>query len=674
MTGITKIVVRHWKLLLAWNTVLLVLTAANIKLTPKEWTSKAELILPNVTSNLNADLGKLGNLKDSGVVFSQQLNPLKILSSIATSNEVITKVWEADPEKGLYKLKDFKGLFHVSPESESTVISVTVNGSSPEIATQRGNTFIEKFQQRLQELRTQQAMEQSEFIQTEVKEAHNKLLRSQTTLAEFKRSANLVSSEDQTKNLIVNINTLDAAKAQVLAESTSNKELAKLLSNRLNLTPSEAMRSVRLQENKEYQSIRQKLSEVEGSLTSAQVKLTNDHPIVKELLVHRQVLVRQLQQNISESTGNVAGVNTKIGDNTASLIRQLVLTESEATAMQKKAELLQSQVDNLRKTLKSFPSQQAQLQELQSQYEIAAGVYNGLVAQAKQAKLGAFSAYPTVQVLDQFTVEPQVSSPKVKLIVLGAIIASAFSSIAIVLFMENRNPLLNSRDIQRTKIPVLGSISPIKGLALKIQQHVGEDIEFQRLASSVSLMQLEKARLMIASATSGEGKTIITVGLANALINLGFRVLVVDGDFRKAQLSRYLNHQRRREQNLQLMVVNIRPGLDLLTPTVDLDKVSEFVARGRFEECLSVVQDSGNYDYVLVDSASINMTSETTLIATAVSNVLFVVRPGVSDRNPFNNSIEQLTRHKATIVGLVVNGVETNTQGYLYDSQTVESN
>jgi len=55
--------------------------------------------------------------------------------------------------------------------------------------------------------------------------------------------------------------------------------------------------------------------------------------------------------------------------------------------------------------------------------------------------------------------------------------------------------------------------------------------------------------------------------------------------------------------------------------------------RGSFEQCLKVAQDSGCYDYVLVDSAPVGLASETNLMGT-VRNVLFVVRSGTSDRYP----------------------------------------
>ena len=666
MNRIAKIAIRHWKLLLAWNILILGITAINIKVAPRVWSSQAQLILPNVTNDSDADLGKLGSVRDGGVVFSQQINPLNILSSVAMSDRVIQEVWQNDPEKADFsRLSNFKKLFEISPEKESTVISVSVEGSSPELAQQRANGLIKAFRDRLQELRKDEAQQRSQFMQDEVKQAYQKLFKTQKNLSEFKQKTNLVSSEEQTKEIVSTINALETEQAQTMAQAQEFQSKAKMLSARIEMSPSTAINSVKLKENKEYQLFRDKLSEVEVALVEARGKLTNSHPQIQELVYQQRVLRSQLRQYLA-STTSVAGVQTSVGQNTAALTEQMILAESEAFGMLKKAEQLQPTIDNLVKTLNSLPQKQATLLELQRQYDIAEGVYNGVVAQAEQAKLGSFSAYPSVQVLDQPIMDTKPVGPKLRLMLLGALLACGFGSAAIILFSENRDPLLSPKDIVQTNIPVLANIPYIKNINGKLEQKLGGEIEFQRLASAVSLMQLSSGRLMIASATTSEGKTTATLGLANALINLGFKVLVVDGDFRKSELSQSLGCQPQTILDSRFIHKKIRPNLDLLSVNITEDKISEFVARGEFEQHLNFVQTNDNYDYVLVDSSPVTLTPEAALLAKVIINVLFVVRSTTSHRNYFCDSIEQLTRHKAEIAGLIVNGVETRGQAYMY--------
>jgi capsular exopolysaccharide synthesis family protein len=666
MNRIAKIVIHHWKLLLAWNVLVLGVTAINVTTTPKVWNSQAQLILPNITSDSDADLGKLGSFRDGGVVFSQQINPLNILSDIAMSDDVVNQVWQNDPEKDEFsRLSNFKKLFEVSPEKESTVISVSAEGSSPELARVRATALISAFRDRLTELRLDEAQQRSQFMQPEVKQAYKKLFKAQKALSEFKQKTNLVSSEEQTNKIILAINTLKTEQAQAIAQAKAAQATVQTLSARVNMSPGAAVNSVRLKEYKEYQLIRDELSKVEVELMESLGKLTSNHPQVQNLQYQRGVLRNQLDGFIGAKS-DPGAINKIMGENTANLAERLIVAESEAVGMLEKVGQLQPQIDKLNASLNSLPQKQAKLLELQRQYDIAEGVYNGVVAQAEQAKLGAFSAYPSTQILAKPLLNTKPVGPKLRLMILGALLASGFGSAAIALSLENRNPLLSPKDIVQTNIPVLASIPYIKNINVKSERKLGGEIEFQRLASAVSLMQLNSGRLMIASATTSEGKTTTSLGLANALLNLGFKVLLVDGDFRKSELSQSFGYQIKTQFDSRFIHNNIRPNLDLLSVNIAEDKISEFVARGEFEQHLNYVQSNKSYDYVLVDSSPVTLTPEAALLAKIIAKVLFVVRSTSSHRNYFCDSIEQLTRHKAEIVGLVINGVETRAQGYMY--------
>jgi uncharacterized protein involved in exopolysaccharide biosynthesis/Mrp family chromosome partitioning ATPase len=668
MNRITTIAVRHWKPLLGLNVILLAIASYAALSVTKVWTAEADVILPNTTSELNADLGTLGQITGgNGVVFSQQLNTLKILSSIMTNDDTLKPVWEKDPEKELYsRLSIYKSLFEVSPKAESTIISLSVNGSSPEVARKRAVAFIEAFQQRLDELRKDDAKKRSQFMEKELEQARRNLQQAQTELAKFKESSNLVSSEDQTKEIVTSINTLNNEKAQALAQSQASEVKVKELGSQLELTPNQAVRSLSLGENQDYQFVRQKLSEVEAALVETRGRFMDEHPKVQDLLFQRDRLRRKLDEYITQAAANTAGVNTTIGENSAALIQQLILAKSDARSLKQQAAQLENQMDKLNAELKSFPAKQERLLELQRQYDTANGVYNGLVAKVQETKLNTFSSYPSVQVLKQPNVDPKPTGPGRRPIAVGAILGCVFGSIALALYLENRNPLLSPRDLQAKDMDVLVSIPRFKQLARGVDPRFDTAIEFQRLASTVSMMTLKNHRLMIGSSTFGEGKTTVTLGLARALVNLGFRVLIVDGDFRKAELSQRLGYSQQVTLDSKLMPVPVSPGLDLLPTKPQKNEIMEFVARGGFEQCLSAAQAAGNYDYVIVDSAPVGLTSEAALMATVVPDVLFVIWPGVSNRNPFNYSLDQLIRYNAQIPGLVVNGVESRTEGYLY--------
>ncbi|MBW4615378.1 MAG: P-loop NTPase [Desmonostoc vinosum HA7617-LM4] len=666
---------KYWFYLLSLNIVIWILIVLIDRIFPRTWTSAAQLILPDTTTNLDASLGTLGQLKDQGISFTNELNPLNVQTSIITSDDVIRPVWLSDPEKDKYRsLESYKKLFKVKPVDLSTTIQLKVTASLPELAQHRAESLINSYQTRLNKLRQGTALSRQQFNQPQIKQAEENLLLAKNRLADFKQATGLVSSEEQTTNLVEAIKTLRTTQAQVVAEAQARATRSTELSQKLRLTPQLAMNSLRLAQNKEYQVLRQKLSEVNSDIALSRGVFTEKHPNLISLLQKRQELVTALNRQLVIVVTKAEGLDTSFGGNnfkeaTMDLIVDLVQVSSESQALQKQATIIQNQIQKFETELRAISNQQAQLSDLQRKYDFAEGVYKGIFAQLEQSKISAFDAYPNVQVLDQPTVDFKPTSPKRSLMFIGGVLASIFGSLALIYFLESRNSRLKQKDLQDIQLPILGRIPIFKSSNLKFTE---TEIPFQWLASTISLMELENQRLMVTSSTPGEGKTKVTLELAKALVLLGFRVLIVDGDFRKAKLSRDFGYTVRSQTDTSVKPLQISPGLDILPAIPQANhKEVKFIARGGFEKHLNAIQTAGNYDYVIVDSAPVSSTSETALMAKAVTNVLLVVRLEVSDRYMVQETLEQLMRHNAHIIGLVINGVEPRTDRYVYKQENL---
>ena len=670
MNRVSKIATRHWKYLLGFNLLVATGMVGAIAKSQKVWTATTKLILPDTSSHLEANLGTLGSIKNSDPNFSATVNPLKVQAAILTSDALLERVWANDPEKSKFPNPlGYGKLFNVAPQEQSTIILMSANGSSPELALQRAIALSKAYQQRLNELRQANGMEREQFSQNELEQAKARLSQAQTALARFKESAGLANSEAQIQGLVTSINNLVTAQAQAQAQARAGESRVEVLSNRLNLTPTEAIQSLALGENKDYQFVRTKLSEVEANLVQLRSTYTDDYPKVRDLLSQRDELQRQLQRYIIQ-VATSKRIDTTIASDAqgrAVLIQQLILAQSEASAQQRQATQLQLQIEKLNKNLNSIPANQARLQELQRQSDIAEGVYKGLIAQVQQNNLDSFNAYPNIQVLDPPTVDSKPVSPKMSLMIINALLASIIGSITLVLLLERRNPLLSPKDLQGITSSIVVTIPWIKQSGADLVPIQETEVEFQRLASAISLQSLKDRCLLVTSAIMGEGKTTVTLGLATALVDLGFRVLMVDGDFRQAALSRRLVGYMH-DLNTPGQPVQIQPSLDLLPTLPKQGKIVELVRQGRFEQVLAAAKSFGEYDYVLVDSAPVSLTIETALMAAVIPNVLFVVKPGTSYRNSVNYSLDQLAQHHAQILGLAINGTETKSRSYPYRS------
>ncbi len=640
MNKITAIAIRHWKPVILWNLLVVSLTAYIATVTPRMWNATAQLTIPATNGNLDASLGILGSFrKDASGISAISDSQLQMQKSILTSDTLMEKVFGADSQNNEFdSLPEYKSLFEISIDENSRIITVNTKGFSPESAKLRTNNFIILYQQRLKELRQQNRLSKREFSAVELEDARNNLMSAQQDLAEFKQSSALVDAEEQTKAIVTTIDNLTKAQLEALSQVEYNQNRVNTLSNLLSMSSNQAIRSLSLGENRDYQFMRGKLAEIKANLSSLRAKYTDNHPAVRELLQQEQVLSNRIQKQVKQ-TGGGTPIDTTVsgeGEGRAGLIEQLILAETEASGQHKRAQLIQNQINQLKNNLNSIPQQQKRLLELQRSVDVAEGVYKGLVAQVQQTNIDVFDVYPNVEILDSPRANNSPISPKKSLMILNALLAGITGSLALILLLERRNPLLSPQDLKDMKFPMVVSIPRLQNAELTSDDDDDEkQVKFQRLASALSLQPLNNRHLLITSAMESEGKTTVTLGLAKALVDLGFRVLVVDGDFIRAELTQNLGFTQ--ELNITNEVISIAPNLDLLPTTPRSGKIVKMVSEGRFQQALADAESHSKYDYVLVDTAPVSATTATALMTAQIPNVLFVVKPGMS----FSNSVSR---------------------------------
>ena len=727
-----NVIRRHRKSLIVLNFLIIVMTVLSATvladvLSPPVWKAKAKFNVPNSGGNLSADLGTLGSIKDSSTGFSKEVNPLEIQSTIITSDAVINKIWQQDPQQADFPaLKIFKNLFTVELLPQSTVILLEAQGSSSELALARANQLAAAFQQRLNELRYSDADSRQSFSQSELQKAKDNLFQAEQELSEMRRVTGIVDSNAQAQQLISSINQLRTQLTVLQSEAEASQTKAEIAASQFDTTPEKAVQSLKLAENQEYQEVRQKLAQTEIELSDARSKYKDSSPQVQELVFQREQLDQELKQKIKKILPNTNSqdLDLTLGSNVSTkrldMIAESITSQTNSKGLQQQTIQIQNQIDELTDELNNISTNKAELIELERKHNIAEGVYKGIVAQTSRAKIDNFNSYPNVQLIDGPVLDPVPEEASKKLIVLGGLLASAFGSFSLVLFLESSSPLLSPKDIMLLELPILYSLGRLKQPYLNWNRTpqlkpseensdlfrsqntsnttlylpssitreltdnpqlindsdysaISDDLtkrEFERLATVIRSLTLDNHRLMITSAIAGEGKTTITLGMAIALEKLGFRVLLVDGDLHKASLTKHLgvtSATKPSEKIVAREIVKFGCGLDLIPAQVLPEEESaQFFARGNFEQYLNRLQSKGNYDYILVDTPPINLTSESMLMVPIVGNVLFITKPGYSDRHSVMDSLDQLRLHKAKIQGLILNGVDSSSNSYRY--------
>ncbi len=361
---------------------------------------------------------------------------------------------------------------------------------------------------------------------------------------------------------------------------------------------------------------------------------------------------------------------------------------------------LESQLKGLNNALqkasdkvKQAPELQEVFQELKRQQAMKESTFQFLLSKVRDFKMSQAQEATPWQVLQPAPLPGSPISPNVRRSVTVALVAGFLTAIATALILD----LLDQRvkrveEIKElTRVPLLGLIPTVgqpfvqlhdqeEVTPLKGNSYYYKDSSFTEAIRGLAinlryLMTGNNAGkvLAISSSRPSEGKSTITYNLGLVLAELGFNVLIVDGDMRKPTIHKLTNKSN--ETGLssvissnQSYVEMIEKGklekLDILTsgptppnPVALLDSV-------KFEQLINQWRD--DYDYVLIDTPPLGIGADTVTIANKVDTVLLSIGMEKVTRKMITNSMETLLSNQVNVGGTIVNMIDSKHDYYNY--------
>jgi Mrp family chromosome partitioning ATPase/capsular polysaccharide biosynthesis protein len=215
-------------------------------------------------------------------------------------------------------------------------------------------------------------------------------------------------------------------------------------------------------------------------------------------------------------------------------------------------------------------------------------------------------------------------------------------------------------------VPVLASIPKISlpdGDRLPPWMFTPSAFEQVRLLRVQLAMAVQRPVIMITSAGAGDGKTTLVAALAAAFAEGGGDAIVMDLDFRKPSLAGVLgldpDTQYTAGADGASGVLVPAPGLPrvkLLPVPIGGDPTPDEII-GRLPGLIAQARRAA--DCVILDTAPVTQVSESLRISTMAESVIFVARPGQTDRELLVRAWDLLARSGAHPAGVVLVGTST---------------
>jgi len=528
------------------------------------------------------------------------------------------------------------------------LIDITVTHRSPVMAEKIAELLVQEFVTWNFEAQRDAAEVARRFLLDEATRLRAKLEQSEQALQSYKEQNEAVSLED-TQNI-----TVEKLKELNLRVTTAKAERLKLESDYAETTsgnyrsPDELLNVPAIANTPAVADLRKSISEKEAHLATLKERYKSEHPKFIEAASELQNLRKALEQAI-----------LKARDVLGSSYHAAMLTESKLDAA-----LRQQQKAALELNKISIP-----YAVLTRDTEADRALYNSVLSRLKETDVTANIAQNPVRIVARpFLPDQPVSSKRNLALALGLLMGLACGSgIALV---SNRSlntfhqaeALLGVRSL--SEIPRLRAARVEAKPALLEHDPAAED-SFRNLRSSLLLVQQAKSRrtLLFTSAHPGEGKTFCAVNCAISFAQLGLKTLIVDADVRQSDLAQWFFPEA--PPTGRILRTDV-PNLSAVFADKAHANSQEFVPGLTFEQLMR--QAVGTFDRIVVDSAPVNLVSDTLLFARHVQSVCLVIHAGKTPAEDVIRAAQRLSEAGAAPVGFVWNQVR-GARRYYYAKQ-----
>lgn len=187
-------------------------------------------------------------------------------------------------------------------------------------------------------------------------------------------------------------------------------------------------------------------------------------------------------------------------------------------------------------------------------------------------------------------------------------------------------------------------------------------------------------KIIVTSASPGEGKTTTCLNLAIAFAQTDAKVLIIDADLRKPRINRHLSIER--ENGLSDLLCGMittseaikrceRHNLDCITAGQIPPNPAELLSSKEMELLLEELGES--YDYIFIDTPPVTVVTEAAAMAKCTDGVILIIRQNHTISESVERARNNLNMANAKILGYVLNGVDGQSYGYsAYGSRSVK--
>jgi len=543
----------------------------------------------------------------------------------------------------------------VVPIRLSRLVDVKVEHPNPKLAAQMANTLVRTFIDDNNDLKREESIEVSRFLEAEANTFTRKVEEADKRLQAYKEEKKSVSLEERQN---VDFQALEQAQ---LSLSKAQAESAMAQTN--------ALEVARLLES--------------GSPLSSIPQVADDN-VIKELqtrLALQQADLDSLLKVYKEKWPTVAKARESIASLTNSINQraQIIIAaiNTKATLSKAAEASLVNQVELREKKVLELSRQQIEYAIMNRDAKSKVELLNKVLDRKLETEITSKSKAKNMRVKD-FAKDPlRPIKPRILLTIFLGLFGGLGVAVGLAFFVNYLDDSIKSQDDVETylRLPFLGYVPNIKTNSLverDLQAHLHPRSTaaegFRTIRAAISLMpRADKFRILTVTSTiPSEGKSLLASNLAIVTAQTGLKTLLVDADLRRPSvhkafqlhspigLSAYLTEEITRfDECIHSTEV---PNLDVVCCGSIPSSPSELIGSKRMMQFLQEVRL--RYDRIVLDCPPISAVSDPLVLAAKSDGVVFVTKFNKIRREHARRTIQRLQDAGIHILGVILNDID----------------
>lgn len=595
----------------------------------------------------------------------------------------------------------------VAREEETKILRILYESSDPgmtEAVTQAVAERYIEYSEQQQQLGKQRVLE---LIGDRVPVLQKRVESIQDEIQAFRKENGVVDPVQTANQLSSTINNLQQRQQATQIEIQENTSLRESLLEQLGLSLDEAMTTVALSQAPRYQELLNQLKDVETEIALELGRFTEDSPNIQALEQQRDKILGLLREESSavlgeeRATEEVRDQVTSPNPIRLSLTQDLVGATNQIRVLNVRDSALKEAEEEVRQKLQGMTDLAGEYEGINQRLSIAEENLNRLITRREELTIQAAQETSPWQTLEEPT-QAQRLPQENNTLMLGLVAGLAAGAGAAYLAEKMDNKFHSPQDLKAaTNLPMIGVIPHEKQLqdiydsrgdakangqartneasqenasALPpAQKPTLSDFSFnfseafRSLHTNLSFMNPDFPikSLVISSSIPSEGKSTVTLNLAQAAAAVGKRVLLVDADLRMPQLHQLLQLSnqhglssvisRRVTSEEAIQQSGINNNLSVLTSGPLPPEATSLLSSTTMKQLAQEWEES--FDLVLYDSPPMGGLADARILTPLTNGLVLVVGLGVVDRSMFKDVIDVVSLAKTKVLGTVANGL-----------------